>query len=105
MDERYTVTLEYTGHISMKPRYVLRFCGDFIGDSETMEGARILEVEHVALRGFDLVAKVGCVLWVCIGKKHRIVYGAEIKVTGDSLKASHFFGECVHHQAECDNKF
>jgi hypothetical protein len=27
-DSRYTVTREFTGHASGKPRFVLRFCGD-----------------------------------------------------------------------------
>jgi hypothetical protein len=30
-DKRYTVTMEHCGH--PKPRYVARFCGEFLGSS------------------------------------------------------------------------
>jgi hypothetical protein len=36
-DNRYTVTLEYCGE--EKPRYIARFCGDWLGKSETELGA------------------------------------------------------------------
>ena len=105
MDNRYTTQLEYTGHISGTTQHVVRFCGDYVGDSETPQGALLIESNHVAKRGLDLVASYdtgdGVVLWLKGGKNHRIVYGAEILNTKDDIEAAHKYGECVRHSAEC----
>lgn len=39
-DRRFTVSKEFTGHASRKPRAVVRFCGDFIEDFDTAKKAR-----------------------------------------------------------------
>lgn len=45
-DRRYTVTAEYTGHESAKPRLVARFCGERIGDAGDIPGATLIAVGH-----------------------------------------------------------
>lgn len=47
-DSRYTVTLEHTGQV--KPVYVARFCGDFLGWSNRDAGAWLVCAEHKTLR-------------------------------------------------------
>jgi len=47
-DRRYTVTQEYTGHPSGKPRFVLRFCDKFIGDFRNLPDATLRAVGHHA---------------------------------------------------------
>lgn len=53
-DARYTLSREYCGYKT--PRYVVRFCDDWIGQDETKSGAAMIYVAHVdardrALRG------------------------------------------------------
>lgn len=44
-DGRYTITLEYCGYTN--PRHVLRFCGDWVNQSETRQDAeRALVAYH-----------------------------------------------------------
>jgi hypothetical protein len=43
LDERYSVRLEYCGYAT--PRWVARFCGDWIGQAETEEGAHALAAQ------------------------------------------------------------
>jgi hypothetical protein len=104
-DARYTIGLEYTGHISGTPQHVVRFCGDFVGAAPTLILAQAIEGYHIAGRGFDLLASFDegdcAVIWVKRGKSHRIVYGAEVIDTNDATKACHIFGESVHHSLMC----
>lgn len=43
-DSRYTIDKEYCGH--PEPRYVLRFCGDFIAQSEFLSPMIVRAVGH-----------------------------------------------------------
>lgn len=58
-DRRYTVTPEYTGHISGKKRFVLRFIGKFLTDHETRDEAnkeltrRKAEKDHPPVKYHD----------------------------------------------------
>jgi len=45
-DKRYTFGKEFTGHISAKPRYVARFCGEWLGDSADISGAVLIAEEY-----------------------------------------------------------
>lgn len=45
-DSRYTITQEYTGDPSGKPRSVLRFCDDYIGDFRDIPSATLRAVGH-----------------------------------------------------------
>lgn len=53
-DARYTLSREYCGYA--KPRYVIRFCGDWVGQDKTKSGAAMIYIAHAdgrdrALRG------------------------------------------------------
>lgn len=52
-DERYSVRLEYCGH--EKPHYVVRFCGEWIGQSQFYGSALMLASGHNARRNGALV--------------------------------------------------
>lgn len=43
-DPRYTIALEYCGYDT--PRWVVRFCGDWIGQATTRVKAREMATEH-----------------------------------------------------------
>lgn len=45
-DKRYTITDEYVGDPSGKPRKVLRFCGTYIGDFLDISSATLRAVGH-----------------------------------------------------------
>lgn len=47
-DKRYTITVEYCGY--PEPRYVLRFCGDFIAQSLSRASLTARAVGHNAVR-------------------------------------------------------
>jgi hypothetical protein len=81
-DSRYQIGLEYCG--KEKPGFVVRFCGDFIGASGSIEGAESIAIDHAEKRGFNrskwkLLASNAGVLWLFSGKKHRVSYGAECR--------------------------
>lgn len=38
-DGRYIIQTEFTGHESAKPRWVLRFCSNYISEHETYDEA------------------------------------------------------------------
>ncbi len=38
-DRRYTITAEFTGHISAKKRYVVRFCDSYVNEWATRHEA------------------------------------------------------------------
>lgn len=55
-DERYTLNLEYCGY--EKPRYVMRFCGEWLGQAETKNDAAMFYIAHSdererAMKGLD----------------------------------------------------
>jgi hypothetical protein len=54
-DKRYTITNEFTGHISGKPVFVARFCGEWIGSSQFYSSALMKVVGHKAMREGALV--------------------------------------------------
>ncbi len=92
-DKRYTYDLEYTGHPSMEPQYVVRFDDEFIGAANSMQEAQAISSLHAADRKFDLVTRVDVgepippVLWLRRGKTHRVAYGANILDTDVSNAA------------------
>lgn len=43
-DARYTLTREYCGYA--EPRYVVRFCDDWVGQGETKADAAMLYIAH-----------------------------------------------------------
>lgn len=43
-DPRYTLTREYCGY--SEPRYVVRFCDDWVGQDKTKAGATMLYIAH-----------------------------------------------------------
>lgn len=45
-DKRYTVNLEWVGEV--KPRYVLRFCDDYVGDFSSVPAATLRAIGHHA---------------------------------------------------------
>lgn len=47
-DPRYTIAREYCGHDT--PRWVVRFCREFIGQSAKLSQARDIAREHSAER-------------------------------------------------------
>ena len=51
IDRRYTITQEYCGHDG--PRYVARFCGEWIGQTMSYSGAVLKAIGHkcAALNG------------------------------------------------------
>lgn len=48
LDARYSVTREYTG--APWPQYVVRFCGDWVGNADTPEDASALAADHARQR-------------------------------------------------------
>jgi hypothetical protein len=52
-DSRYTVQREFCGHA--KPRFVARFCGEFISSHLSYSGAVLAVVGHKAVRDGALV--------------------------------------------------
>lgn len=44
IDSRYTLNLEWCGYA--KPRYVVRFCGDWIGQYESKTQALTAALKH-----------------------------------------------------------
>ena len=54
-DARYTVTREFTGHASARPRFVLRFCGEWIESFATYPAAVVRAVGESARRRGALV--------------------------------------------------
>jgi hypothetical protein len=53
-DQRYTIELEFTGG-SEKALHVTRFCGKFVGSSETLNGAILLAIFHQDERNLKLI--------------------------------------------------
>lgn len=47
-DARYTLSREYCGYA--KPRYVVRFCDEWVGQDETKSGAAMIYIAHVDAR-------------------------------------------------------
>ncbi|MES2300875.1 MAG: hypothetical protein V4521_02180 [Pseudomonadota bacterium] len=45
-DRRYRIGLEFTGHASGKPQYVVRFCGEFIGSGTFYSTALMCATGH-----------------------------------------------------------
>lgn len=54
-DKRWTVGTEYTGHISGKPRHVVRFCGERLSDHATRGAALLSAAREKARRDGALV--------------------------------------------------
>jgi hypothetical protein len=54
MDKRYTVTREYCGY--KEPRWVARFCDEWIGQDKYKSGAVMLCLAHSDERDRKLVA-------------------------------------------------
>lgn len=52
-DQRYTVTLEYCGEAL--PRYIVRFCDDFVSSHSTYSAAVVRATGHRAVRQGALV--------------------------------------------------
>lgn len=59
VDKRYSIGREYTGHISGKPRYVLRFMGDYVGDFATKAEAGNAMVEYDLKRFNNPAPRIG----------------------------------------------
>lgn len=58
LDNRHTVTLEFTGHISGQAQHIARFCDEWCGQSETRQGAlQILEALE-SLRKDEMIHEV-----------------------------------------------
>jgi hypothetical protein len=53
-DSRYTIALEFTGG-SENALHVIRFCGNFVGSSETVNGAILLAIFHQDERNLKLI--------------------------------------------------
>lgn len=47
-DRRYTIKLEYCGYL--KPQWVVRFCGDWVGRAPQRPGATDIALAHQADR-------------------------------------------------------
>lgn len=58
-DNRYTITLEFCGYPSAK--YVARFCGDWLGWSDTKAGAQAL-IDEVKVSVNDLAVVAAATL-------------------------------------------
>jgi hypothetical protein len=105
-DSRYTTTLEHCGASS--PKYVVRFCGDFIASCDTYTEAESVEVGHVAKRGYDLLTRCNDfdidVLLLKRGKKYRVAYGADITDTKNKEEAFKVYSDCLLHSAECSGE-
>lgn len=54
-DNRWTISTEYTGHISGKPRHVVRFCGERISDHAGRAAAIVSAVGEKARRAGALI--------------------------------------------------
>lgn len=54
-DSRYTITQEFTGHISGKPVHVLRFCGEFVDSSPFQARMITRAIGHNAARKGALI--------------------------------------------------
>ena len=54
-DSRYSIALEFTGHLSGKPRHVLRFAGERIADYGNCSAAVVRAVGHKAARDGALI--------------------------------------------------
>lgn len=47
-DNRYTITREYCGH--PEPRYIARFCGEWLGQSYNKSDAERIAADHAEAR-------------------------------------------------------
>lgn len=54
-DSRYSIALEFTGHLSGKPRHVLRFAGERIDDYGSYSAAVVRAVGHKSARDGALI--------------------------------------------------
>lgn len=55
-DRRYRIALEFCGR--SEPRYVVRFCDEWIGQSRTRAGAKLIQTAHTAERQVQLDASM-----------------------------------------------
>lgn len=44
LDRRFTIAKEFCGYST--PRYVARFCGEWLGQAETRAEARLIAINH-----------------------------------------------------------
>jgi len=54
MDKRYSIAKEYCGYA--KPRWVARFCGEWIGQGEHKSDALMLCIAHADKREREILA-------------------------------------------------
>lgn len=47
-DRRYRIALEWCGYA--KPRLVIRFCGEWVGQAQAREGAKLIQDARTAER-------------------------------------------------------
>lgn len=47
-DQRYNIAREYCGYDT--PRWVVRFCGDWVGQNASRESAKAMAEEHAETR-------------------------------------------------------
>ena len=58
-DSRFSISREYTGHISGKPRHVVRFCGNRLADFGNAAAALVFAAgESCRRRGALIVSEV-----------------------------------------------
>ena len=105
-DNRYTIGLEYTGHISAKPRFVLRFCGEFITDKSTKEHAEVEAVKHAENRGDNhtnwnvIKSEDDYVLLLGSSDQYRVCYGADVRNYTDRTEALKEYKSAFYHYKE-----
>ena len=49
-DSRYVISQEFTGHISGKPQYVLRYCDQFVASSQFYSSIVVRAVGHKSIK-------------------------------------------------------
>ncbi len=100
--------------------YVLRFCGQYVVERPTKEECETYQTDFATriesgecrsfwsvLNEYNVVCRIDSTLWLfnVKAKKHKVCYGADIRLFNSQYDAGSSFGSCLVHQFECNGVF
>ena len=110
LDDRYLFSIEHTGRATSQN--VVRFCGGWVGSSESKHGAALIALNHAAescpkRSEWRLVAEARGVMWLSNGNKYRVISRARSVDFDykDHFMAGAEFGRCLSLSLENDGFF
>jgi hypothetical protein len=105
-DKRYPINLEFCGASTQK--YVVRFCGDWLGGFDTLALAEKAAFDFQANReacnhveGREIIANTNGVQ-LYFNRVYTVVYGAHVKDSLSRDDALEEFKRCLEHSLGCD---